>query len=71
MGLKDRARNAVRRRRDLEARVAQLETDVLELRRHSVRLAELLDVVEELLIPLADRDDERVAEAVEKYRRSL
>lgn len=71
MGLKDRARNAVRRRRDLEARVAQLETDVFELRRHSVRLAELLDVVEELVIPLADRDDERVAEAVEKYRRSL
>ena len=70
MGLKDRA-GAFRARRELEERVAALEADVFELRRHSVRLAELLDVVQELLVPVADRDEEKVRAAVEKYRESL
>ncbi len=55
----------------LEERVADLETDLTELRRHQVRLAELADVVQELLVPLATRDEAAVAEAIERFQRSL
>ena len=70
MGLKDLAQG-VRTQAQLVRRVRQLETDVAELRRHNLRLAELVDVVQELLVPLADRDDARVAAAIEKFNRSL
>ena len=56
---------------DLTRRVDALEADVLELRRHNVRLAELADVVQELLVPLASRDQARIDEAIEKFSRSL
>ena len=35
------------------------------------RLAELTDVVQELLLPVAQRDEQRVAELMEKYSRGL
>jgi len=70
VGLKDLAQG-VRTQAQLVRRVRQLETDVAELRRHNLRLAELVDVVQELLVPLADRDDARVAAAIEKFNRSL
>ncbi len=57
--------------RRLEERVADLEHDLTELRRHQVRLAELVDVVQELLVPVATRDEAAVAEAVERFQRSL
>jgi hypothetical protein len=56
---------------DLARRVEALEADVLELRRHNVRLAEIADVVQELLVPLASRDQARIDEAIEKFSRSL
>jgi hypothetical protein len=56
---------------DLARRVEALEADVLELRRHNVRLAELADVVQELLVPLASRDQGRIDEAIEKFSKSL
>ena len=56
---------------DLAARVQALEADVLELRRHNVRLAEIADVVQELLVPLASRDQARIDEAIEKFSKSL
>ncbi|VXB12592.1 conserved hypothetical protein [Nocardioides sp. AX2bis] len=59
---------AVRR---LEERVAALEEDLAALRRHNLRLAELTDVVQELLVPLASRDEARVAGAIERFRQSL
>jgi hypothetical protein len=72
MGLKEFAIRLTRRRDgDLAGRVAALEADVLELRRHNVRLAEIVDVVQELLIPLASRDQARVDEAIEKFSKSL
>lgn len=55
----------------LARRVEALEADVLELRRHNVRLAEIADVVQELLVPLASRDQARIDEAIEKFSRSL
>jgi hypothetical protein len=57
--------------RRLEQRVADLEADMTEMRRHHLRLAELADVVQELLVPLASRDEEKVQDALERFRKSL
>jgi hypothetical protein len=71
VGLKDLAARITRRDDDLERRVEGLEADVLELRRHNVRLAEIADVVQELLVPLASRDQARIDAAIEKFSQSL
>ena len=74
MGLKDvagRVRPRLGQSDDLVRRIEALEADVLELRRHNVRLAEIADVVQELLVPLASRDQARIDEAIEKFSRSL
>ena len=55
----------------LEQRVADLEADLAEVRRHNLRLAELADVVAELLVPLAKRDDAAVQQAIERFQESL
>ena len=73
MNVKDKL-NVVARVRSvaqLEQRVADLETDVAEMRRHNLRLAEIADVVQELLIPMASRDEVRVQEAIERFNKSL
>jgi len=57
--------------RRLEERVADLEADVAEMRRHNVRLAELADVVQELLVPMASRDEASLQEAIERFQESL
>jgi hypothetical protein len=62
------SRAAVRR---LEERVADLEADLTELRRHNVRLAELADVVQELLVPMASRDEAAIQQAIERFQESL
>lgn len=61
-------RDAVAR---LEQRVSDLEDDMTELRRHNLRLAEIVDVVQELLVPMASRDEARITEAIERFRKSL
>jgi len=48
----------------LAARVAALEAAVEEDRRLSQRLADVLEVVTELLVPAVDRDDERLRTAL-------
>ena len=45
---------------NLRRRVAELEDEMQEARRLNRRLAELMDVVEELLVPISQRDEERV-----------
>lgn len=55
----------------LEQRVADLEADVSEMRRHNLRLAEIADVVQELLIPMASRDEAKVQEAIDRFNKSL
>ena len=55
----------------LEQRVAVLEDEVQECRQLNLRLAELTDVVEELLLPVAQRDEQRVSAVLEKYSRGL
>jgi hypothetical protein len=53
---------------NLADRVAALEEAVQENRALSVRLAELTDVVTELLLPVAARDEQKLEELLEKYR---
>ncbi len=55
----------------LRERVAVLEDEVQECRQLNLRLAELTDVVQELLLPVAQHDEERIADVVEKYSRGL
>jgi hypothetical protein len=57
--------------RVLEQRVADLEADVTEMRAHHVRLAEIVDVVQELLVPMASRDEEALQRAIERFQESL
>jgi hypothetical protein len=73
VSLKDKL-NVVARFRSvaqLEQRVADLEADMSEMRRHNLRLAEIADVVQELLIPMASRDEVKVQEAIERFNKSL
>ena len=60
-----------RSRNDLEQRVADIEEVITELRRHHLRVAELVDVVQELLIPMASQDQERIQEAIAKFGKSI
>ena len=48
----------------LSARVTALEAAVEENRRLNQRLADVIDVVTEVLVPAIDRDDERIAQAL-------
>ena len=57
----------VRRHKDLVERVAVLEDEIQECRELNLRLAELLDVVGELLLPVADRDEEAMKEVLRRY----
>lgn len=51
----------------LRKRVGDLEAEVQELRRLSFRVAELTDLVQELLVPAATRDEERLRKLLEEY----
>jgi hypothetical protein len=55
--------------RALRERVAELEREVQEARLLNQRLAELTDVVAEVLVPAADRDDEKLAALLSTYNR--
>lgn len=51
----------------LRRRVTDLETEVQEVRQLSKRLAEITDVVAEVLLPAEDRDEERLREILARY----
>lgn len=72
-GLLERYRRRLLRHqvRELRARVEQLEADLHEARRHQLRVAELTDVVQELLVPLARRDQDTVDELLATYTDQL
>ena len=55
----------------LQQRLEALEAEVQECRQLNVRRAEVTDLVEQLLLPMAARDEERLASAVEKYSRTI
>lgn len=52
-------------------RISELEAEVQECRQLNLRLAELCDVMMELLLPVADRDEAEVAAIMERYRESV
>jgi hypothetical protein len=55
----------------LSKRVDELEAEVQEARRLNRRLAEISDVVEEVLVPAANRDDERLRRLLDEYSKRL
>ncbi|WP_232221765.1 DUF6752 domain-containing protein [Nocardioides sp. J54] len=61
----------VRARARLHERVRVLEAEVQENRQLNRRIAELTDVVTELLVPLEARDRARVDEVLARYREGL
>ncbi len=76
-GLKDRAVERLARavagdRLDqLQRRLEELEAEVQECRQLNIRLAEVTDLVEQLLLPIAAQDQDKIAAAVEKYTRTI
>ena len=56
---------------ELEAEVRGLEAGVQETRRLNRRLAEIIDVVQEVLVPAANRDDERLRRLLDEYGKRL
>jgi len=61
----------LKRLTQLEDRVTELEAEVQECRQINLRLAELTDVVAELLLPVAQRDEARIDEVLRKYHESV
>lgn len=57
--------------RKLRHRVAELEEAVQENRRLNQRLADVVEVVTEVLVPAADRDDARMQAALERLNKTL
>ena len=55
----------------LAHRVSVLEQDLQEQRALSLRVAQLTDIVQELLIPIADRDEERLHRLLQEYSATL
>lgn len=55
----------------LRRRLEVLEAEVQECRQLNVRLAEITDLVEQLLLPVAAQDQEAIAAAAEKYTRTI
>ena len=56
---------------DLRRRVAVLEEEVQECRQLNLRLAELTDIVTDLLVPLSRGDEAALRETLVKYQESL
>lgn len=56
---------------DLTQRIGELEAEIQENRQLNQRLAELIDVVSELLVPVASQDEAKIAAAVEKFQKAL
>lgn len=69
--LAHRVRAKIRERGTLRERVRVLEAEVQENRQLNRRIAELTDVVTELLIPLEARDQARVDEVLGRFRAGL
>jgi C4-dicarboxylate-specific signal transduction histidine kinase len=69
----DRAKNTAARSAtlDLRRRVAALEAEVQEARQLNLRVAELTDLVTELMVPLATRDEERIQATLAKYHEGI
>ncbi|RJS46650.1 DUF6752 domain-containing protein [Nocardioides cavernaquae] len=56
---------------DLRKRVKVLEDEVQECRRLNLRVAELTDLVMELLLPVSQQDEQKVRDLLVRYQDSL
>jgi hypothetical protein len=56
--------------REIRREIAELRAEIAETRRLNQRVAELTDLVAEVLVPLVDRDDARVQKALETFART-
>ena len=56
---------------ELLSRIDELEAAVQENRNLNLRVAELVDLVQELLVPVASQDREKIDAALAKFQRSL
>jgi hypothetical protein len=56
---------------DLRRRVKALEDEVQECRALNLRLAELTDIVTELLLPVSQRDEEKLDALLARYQESI
>jgi len=65
-----RLKKLERRSRRQASRIADLEAQLMEERRLHRRVAELTDVVTELLVPATARDEDRVRAAIAKLDES-
>jgi hypothetical protein len=59
------------RSRAVEARLRELEAEVQEHRRLHRRVAEISDVVTELLVPLAEGDKDHAQAVLKRYRSTI
>lgn len=57
--------------RALQERVANLEAEIQETRRLNRYVAEVTDIVQEVLLPAADRDEERLKKLLTRYNDSF
>ncbi len=56
---------------ELLARIDDLESAVQENRNLNLRVAELVDLVQELLLPVASQDRDKIDAALAKFQHSL
>lgn len=56
---------------ELHQRVEALEQEVQECRALNLRVAELTDLVTELLVPIAQRDEEKLNDLLARYQSRL
>ncbi|SFC28194.1 hypothetical protein SAMN04487968_10537 [Nocardioides terrae] len=69
--VEDRVRGSKAYESTLRARVQRLEEELEADRQLHRKVAELSDVVAELLIPIQDRDDAKVNEVLSRYRKTI
>jgi hypothetical protein len=55
----------------LYRRVIELEREIQESRQLNQRLSDVIDVITEVLVPLADRDDERLRAALARLEAAV
>jgi hypothetical protein len=56
---------------EMRTRIEELEAAVEENRNLNLRVAELVDLVQELLIPVASQDKDKIEAALAEFQRSL
>jgi len=69
--VRDRVRGSKAFENTLRGRVERLEEELEADRQLHRKVAELSDVVAELLIPIQDRDEAKVNEVLSRYRKTI